>query len=372
MSLPLLRGFASSAMLAVLLQRGPAVAVLPAPNAKLDAEFTRIVAVRELADGRVLVSDAGERKLFLADFTSGAVSVIGQEGQGPGEYRSVGQLFALAGDSTLLVDQIGARWLQLHGARIVQTVGADAPAIRGGFRVPNGVDMRGFVLGTRPMGAVAGAAALSMPPRMDSSHLVRVSRATGRADTIAALMSRPARIRTQGTANTTTMIEITTNPLAAGDLATMFGDGTGAIARVAPYRVDWITADGRLTRGGALPFTRVNVTAREKEAVLKRMAALSGRASQPHESIPDWPEIFPPFTPGALLPAPDGRLWIRRTQSVDAPDIRYDVITRTGTLALKLSMPPNEQVVGFGRGVVFTVQVDDDGIQHLRRHPMPR
>src|SRR5688500_12239189 len=120
-SFPFLRGVLASAMLVVLLQRGPAVAVLPAPNAKLDQEFTRIVAVRELADGRVLVSDAGERKLFLTDFTSGAASVIGQEGQGPEEYRSVGQLFALAGDSTLLVDQLGARWLLLHGAKIVQT-----------------------------------------------------------------------------------------------------------------------------------------------------------------------------------------------------------------------------------------------------------
>jgi hypothetical protein len=270
------------------------------------------------------------------------------------------------------VDQVGARWLLLHGATIVQTVGADAPAIRAGTRLPVGVDGRGNVLGTRPMGVAAGASATSVPPRMDSTHLVRVARATGHADTIAALMSRPARILTRGRADRPTSIEITVNPLGAGDLATMFGDGIVAIARVAPYGVDWISPAGRLTRGRPLPFTRVAVSTREKEAVMKREAERAGREPQPPEIYLDWPEALPPFLPGALLPAPDGRLWIRRTPSRDAPETRYDVVDRTASLAARLILPPNEHLVGFGRNAVYTALVDDDGIQHLRRHPAPR
>lgn len=367
-----LRGLASSAALAGVMQGGPASRPLPPSDATVAQDFTRVVAVRELADGRVLVSDAGERKLLLADFARSTAAVIGREGQGPEEYRSVGQLFALTGDSTLLVDQVGARWLLLHGAKIVQTVGADAPPIRSGTRMPLGADQRGFVLGTRPMGIVAGSPATSTPPRLDSTHLVRVARATGHADTIAALMARPARILTQGRLDRATSIAITVNPLRAGDLATMFDDGTVAIARVAPYRVDWISPDGRLTRGGPLPFTRVAVSAREKEAVMKLQAEAAGREPQPPETYPDWPEVLPPFLAGALLRAPDGRLWIRRTQSADTRDTRYDVVNRTGALALRVSLPSSDQVVGFGRNAVYTVQVDDDGIQHLRRHPLPR
>jgi hypothetical protein len=185
-------------------------------------------------------------------------------------------------------------------------------------------------------------------------------------------MSRPARILTQGRADRATAIEVTINPLGAGDLAAVFGDGTVAIARVAPYRVDWISPDGRLTKGSPLPFTRVAVAMREKEAVMKRLAKQAGREPQSPETFLDWPEVLPPFLAGALLPAPDGRLWIRRTQSADAPDIRYDVVVRTGAPVARVGMPSNEQVVGFGRNGIFTVLVDDDGIQHLRRHPLPR
>lgn len=355
-----------------LLQGSPAPSPLPAPNATSNHDFTRIAAVRELADGRVLVTDAGERRLLLVDFEKRAATVIGREGKGPGEYSSVGPLLTLTGDSTLLVDQVGARWLLLHGAKIVQTVGADAPAIRAGTRLPVGVDWRGNVLGTRPMGVVAGAPAMSTPPRLDSTHLVRVARATGHADTIADLMSRPARILTQGRVDRLTSVEITVNPLGAGDLATSFGDGMVAIARVAPYRVDWIGPDGRLRKGGPLPFTRVAVSTREKEAVMNRLAEAAGREPQPPETYLDWPEVLPPFLAGSLLPAPDGRLWIRRTPSADAPDTRYDVVARNGVLVSRVSLPSNEQVVGFGRSAIYTVHVDDDGIQHLRRHPAPR
>lgn len=362
---------AGVAVLVLLVQGAPGAATLPPPNAKLDAEFTRIVAVRELADRRVLVTDAGEQKLYVADFTTNSVTMVGREGRGPEEYRSAGQLHALAGDSTLLVDVAGGRWLLLHGANIVQTVRADAPALREGARLPVGADVRGNVLATRAIGTPPGGPPPAIP-RTDSTYLVRVSRATGRADTVASLFARPTRIAVQGPSDRPTSISVTVNPLAAGDLATIFSDGTIAIARVAPYRVDWITPAGAFTRGTPLPFTRLAVTLREKEAVLKRQAQQSGRAARSPDSVQDWPDILPPFLTGALLPAPDGRLWIRRTPSADEPGIRYDIVPRTGALAARLTLSPNEHVVGFGRNTVYSVLTDADGLQHLRRHSFPR
>lgn len=357
-----------SAAVAMLLQGGPAPAPLPAPNAALPADFTRVTAVRELADGRVLVVDAGERKLLVADFAKGTATPLGREGQGPGEYRSLGSLYPLANDSTLLVDILGGRWLLLARDSIVQTVGGDTPALRNGARIPAGADARGAVIATRAMGMGGAAPAPTAMPRMDSTHLLRIARATGRADTVADLASRPARIASRGTADRVTAVEITSNPLAAGDVAVLFADGTIAVARVNPYRVDWIAPDGALTKGAPLPFTRLSVTTREREAVLRREAEQNGRAPRPVESVADWPEILPPFLAGAVLPAPDGRLWIRRTPSAADPATRYDVIARTGALASRVSLPPNEHVIGFGRNTVYTVQTDPDGLQHLRRH----
>lgn len=354
-------------LLAAFLQGSPAPTRLRAPNATLDAEFTRVAAVRELAEGRALVTDAAERKLFVVDFSAGTAVQLGREGQGPEEYRSVGALFAIGADSTLLVDLMGGRWLLLHGGKIAATVGSDAPAIRNGARSPTGADSRGNVLATRAMGGGVGPGAA--PLRTDSSHLVRIARATGQGDTVAALFARPSRIRVSGPPDRPTAVEITTNPLAAGDLAAMFDDGTIAVARVSPYRVDWIAPDGRTTRGAPLPFTHVGVSAREKDAVMRRQAEQSGRAPQAPESVPDWPDILPPFLAGALLPAPDGRLWIRRTPSAADPSVHYDVITRTGQLAARITMSAREQVVGFGRSAIYTVVTDEDALQRLRRHP---
>jgi hypothetical protein len=357
------------AFLAVLTTQGsPRTTPLPPPNASIDVEFTRIVAIRELADGRVLVADGGDRKLYVADFATQRASVVGREGGGPGEYRNVGQLFALAGDSTLLVDVQGGRWLLLRGTEIVQTVAADAPALRDGYRNPSGADARGFVIASRLMGASTGPGVDL--PRQDSSHLVRVSRANGRVDTIAALQARPARIQTTGPRGQPTSISITTNPLAAGDLVAMFPDGAIAIARVKPYRVDWILANSARVAGSPLPFIRIAVNDREKNAVMIRQAARSGRASAAPGSIDDWPEVIPPFLTGALLAAPDGRLWIRRTPSAQAPETVYDVVDRNGTIAARLTMPPNESLAGIGRTMLYSILTDDDGVQRLGRHPL--
>ena len=346
----------------------PRTTPLPPPNASVDAEFTRVVAIRELADGRVLIADGGDRKLYVGDFATQRASVIGREGGGPGEYRNVGQLFALAGDSTLLVDVQGGRWLLLRGAEIVQTVAADAPALRDGFRNPSGADAWGFVITSRLMGAASGPSVDL--PRQDSSHLFRVSRTTGRVDTLGALQARPARIQTTGPRGQPTSISITTNPLAAGDLVTMFPDGAIAIARVNPYRVDWIFGNGARVAGSPLPFIRISVNDREKNAVMIRQAARSGRAPAAPGSIDDWPDVIPPFLTGALLAAPDGRLWIRRTPAAQAPETVYDVVDRNGKLAARLTLSPNENIAGIGRSMLYSLLTDDDGVQRLRRHPL--
>jgi hypothetical protein len=208
-------------------------------------------------------------------------------------------------------------------------------------------------------------------PRMDSSVLVLVDRGTGAADTMAMLRSRPARIRTQGTVDRTTAVEITVNPLAVGEQAVVFADGWIAIARLDPYRVEWLAPGGQRVAGAPLPFAPTRVTEEEKRAVLQRQADALGREPRAPGSVADWPSELPPFLAGALLAAPDGRLWIRRTPTAARPETRYDVVDRRGVLAAQISLGSTERVVGFGRESAFTVLTDDDGIERVRRHSMP-
>src|SRR5688572_21860994 len=98
---------------AVVFQEPRAVTLRPA-DATLGEPFTSVYSIRELADGRVLISDNGQdNRLVVADLASGRVRTVGNVGAGPGEYRAAGRLFPLAGDSTLFIDspQRGYWWL---------------------------------------------------------------------------------------------------------------------------------------------------------------------------------------------------------------------------------------------------------------------
>ena len=342
---------------------------LASPDATLAAEFTLVSAVRELSNGRLLVVDRSERKLIVADWTTGQVVQLGRNGSGPGEYLQPTTLLALGGDSTLVPDSRNGRWLLLHGATIVATIGADAAVIRNGARVPLGADAQGHVITMRPAGAQATGRTAT--PRLDSVSLVRVARATGRPDTVGMLKGRQVSIVVKGPKDNPTSVDVLVHPLAAGEQAALFSDGWIAIARVDPYRVEWIGPDGKHIRGEPLPFVRVRLDQREQQAFVERLALHSGGAPRDPKSFPEWPAIMPPFLMEALLPAPDGRLWIRRPATAANPDPPYDVVDRRGALVARMNPGKNVEIVGFGRAVVYTVASDDNGIQQLQRRSLP-
>ena len=61
----------------------PQIKLKPA-DATIDHEFTRIGTVRELRDGRVLVTDPSDKRLFVVNFASQSLEQIGKAGSGPG------------------------------------------------------------------------------------------------------------------------------------------------------------------------------------------------------------------------------------------------------------------------------------------------
>jgi hypothetical protein len=365
------RHLAAVVALALVPQGGQAARLAP-HNAEIDHEFTRIVGVRELGPDRVLVADGGENVLSIADWRDGTARTVGRTGRGPGEYASVSGLFAIAGDSSLLVDQLVARWLLLSGDSIVVTISPDDTVMEAGGLNALGADALGHVIATRPIRAPGGFRPTGTTPRADSSFLVRFARRTGGADTLLSLGGRAARINISGTTDADRTIRIEVNPIAAGDASLLFPDGWIAIARVSPYRVDWIAPGSPVRRGAPLPFEKVPVTEREKRAVMARLAADRGTPLRDPAGVVDWPEVLPPFLQFALVAAENGRIWILRVRSADHPETVYDVVDRRGALVTRYTMSGAERVVGVGRHAVYIAFTDDDGIQHLRRHPLPR
>lgn len=356
---------------------------LGAPDATLADEFSIISSVRELADGRVLVSDEKEKRLALGDFRSRSVTTLGGQGAGPGEYRQVARLWAAAGDSTLHKEPYGRRLIVLHGGQIIRTVGAADSSLRSLPTTPLlGADGRGrMVMATMPR--VAQGRLLP-----DSVHLIRLDRAASRVDTIARLQSA------QGWGVAAGVSTASMQPIPAGgrsasvkasyvmsvhapDQIAVFTDGWIAIARTNPYRVDWCAPGQRCRPGPVILAAQPRMTDREKQAYLDAAAKTHGWP--PTSDIAEtagWPRVMPPFAQrpsrvdaGALFAMPDGSVLIERLPSADAMWMRYDIVPRSEAVAGQVQLPLGEQIVGLGRASVYVAVTDPDGLQRLRRHP---
>jgi hypothetical protein len=306
-----------------------------------------------------------DRRIVVADLRLNAVRAIGREGAGAGEYAAPRYLFPLGGDSTLASDPRNGRWMALVGDAIAAIIAGDSPGVRTAGPTLLGADHGGAVLVTRPR--IVGAR-----PSLDSLLVLRVHRASGRADTVVVVRNRPVQVQASGPIDPTRSVPITINPLAVAEQPALFADGWIAIARLAPYRVDWVAPDGRLTRGAALPFTGLRVDDAEKQYILAWESRETGRPARALAEVGDWPDLVPPFPHSLPLAAPDGMLWIRRIPSRGAPEERYDVIRRDGTLARQIALPPGARVVGFGDRSYYVATPDSDGVERLSRHPFPR
>lgn len=89
---------------------------LTAPEAQFEQPFDAVFSIRELASGKVLVTDLGPKAVLLVDLATGEQVNVGRNGQGPGEYQFPGDLLPFRGDSVLLVDRVSRRLLVVSPA----------------------------------------------------------------------------------------------------------------------------------------------------------------------------------------------------------------------------------------------------------------
>ena len=355
-----------------LAAQAPRAVPLGTPDITSPEEFTRVISVRELSDGRLLVSDRRDNRVVVLDF-AGRATQIGRVGSGPGEYRSAGLLIPFGGDSTAMFDGPAGRWLILSGDRPVATIAPDDPRAKHGS-MSVGIGREYLYACKFPP---EGLHATSDPV----VSLIRISRSTGRIDTIAQLAGQSVRFRgDRGGGDRPRVVSLSISPWSAGDQALLFPDGSIGIARVDPYRVDWLMPDRTLRRGPALGDGAVPFTNAEKVAFMERAARGTGRPPLPPESRSDWPAEIPPFTSAsamlgdpspALTASPEGHLVVRRTQTSAHPNQRYDVVDRTGLLKHQLTLRADERLIGIGARHAYTIVTDADGIQRLRRYRWP-
>jgi hypothetical protein len=332
---------------------------LGAANSILEERFLGVGRVRELADGRLLLVQPGnEPKLIVADFATGAVELIGRTGRGPGEYERASGLFALGGDSTLMIGGF-TRWLLLVGSRIVLTTPPTDRAVLASA-IPRGADRFGLVLTS-----LRGSSASD-----DSARMALMRRSDGRVVSELMLSVRgepgyPPPSKRDGNRHINYI-----GPWFTSEQAYLFTDGWLAVVRVQPYRIEWRAPGGTWTRGAPLPVPIIPVDGREKRGYMERLARNSDTPRLSPDTYPLWPKQVPPYAYlGTLLGTPDGKLLVPRTPTVDRPETWYDRIDRAGHLDGQLALKANERIVGFGAKSVYVAVEDEEGFFRIRRHP---
>jgi hypothetical protein len=368
---------------AVLPVSAPALAQQPppvhldSPNAELAAGFTYISSIRELRDGRVILTDPREQRVVVVDFSEDSAAPIGRRGEGPREWSNAMPLHPLSADSSLQVDASSRRWLLYAGDRIVRTIPPDAPVVLATRGDVSDVDGRGHVFRIVAWRARPG---LHTEGAGDSLAVVRYSRDDGTADTVALLRDWPATVQTVVGPDGSASQRLVARPaFAVGEEMAAFPDGWLAIARLDPYRVDWLEPDGKVVRGSPLPVPRVRVDEHERRAYLARTASARAALDRAPPEVrdafmrmyTDFPAFIPPFQGDALIAGGDGRLYIRRTRTAEITGVLYDVVDRRGVLNGQIGLKDNERIAAVGVHSLYVVWTDDVDLEHLRRYALP-
>jgi hypothetical protein len=319
--------------------------------------FREVRAVHELPDGRTLVLDSHERFVYLADFRTGDVLVIGEHGMADRQYLWPSRLLHRADDTTLVWDAIEGR---IH---VLDWVGGE-PAIRRSIHrsafsptdqswlSPVASDRQGRMYSEVKIG-VGGSA------------LVRWIPGAERVDTL--FRFRRANLR---------------GVFPAWDQWTVSSTGVVAYVHVSPYRIDLRGPGANVVAGTPIAFDPKPVTADIQKAWLEALRQPQIMWSRRGREPPKFSEIsgsgvdytgpWPVATPAIVARKPlmqftsEGSLLIERA-AVPALPSEYDVIDEQARLKDRFELPAGTRIVATGRGVVYVTVRGPDSRLKLQR-----
>lgn len=303
-----------------------------------ETQFARLTATALRSDGVVLVADAGNARVSVFAPDGSFLWSQGRDGDGPGEYRRVGDLVALTGDSALVYDA---------GARRVTVVDPDGALARTYLPTPPEGSFMSAPLGEVVPGILAasgGAFFGDDTPLTDGSATRRPTRyllagAEGETlDTLPALPGREMWLIADGQA-----ISIWSLPFARDALVAA---GAGVVAMGVTERPEWqvLDASGTLIRVVRLAVPERPVTAedwdRAREAQIPEDADAARRSAvrDVYDAVPQ-AETWPVFSDLAVDDG--GHLWVERYAAPweeDQPG-RWWVFDPRGTFLGEVAFP---------------------------------
>jgi hypothetical protein len=361
----------------------------------------------------------------VADSTSSTASAYGPR---------PGGLIAYRGDSTLFVDPASLSMLVIDPAgKIARVMAAPRPSdvqlLTGGPLGTPGFDAKGRLVYrgfARPNFGPSGPTG-GMPPTLpDSEAIVRFDLASRKLDTAGFFKIYRPKMNVERDSSGVRMTSYI-NPLPVVDEWAVMADGSIAIVRGRDYRVDFISADGTMTKGDKVPYDWQRLSDDDKVAYIDSTKAAMTRARAAGAaaggnagfaggapggggqmvirmdvgpggpppgaggreataqlalgglppggqllplnfvSPSELPDYKPVFGPGSVRADADGRLWIRTIPTTPAVGTVYEVIDRTGKLADRVLVPSGSVIAGFGAGGVVYLGMRDAAGIHVQR-----
>jgi hypothetical protein len=329
--------------------------------------------VRELPDGRLLLSDFREPALWVVDLRAGTSERLGRSGDGPGEYRQPGGIYAGRADTSLVLDRgtsrvllvtpdgriAGSRAIGVRGTTVASSADQDLQRL----------DASGTGYFVDPQAAF-GSLRAGRPS--DSVSLWRYDAARQRADTVG-MLREPERRLISAAGNVVRTRTVLFSPADGWGVA---ASGRVALIRAAPYRVDWVEPDGRVTRGPVTAHSVVQVTAADRERVAGRRetigTAAPGSVSGSTNTEPLFADTKPVFKRDDIIVSPEGHVWVGRQLPASTRQEVYDVFDHRGMRIDRVELPAGSRVIGFGKGAVYVSESDQDDLPHLRRYSLNR
>ncbi|MBX3134195.1 MAG: hypothetical protein KF689_12510 [Gemmatimonadaceae bacterium] len=383
-------GRLSLAALGILLACGepartdaPPPVPLGAASDSLAAPRTLIRWLAETQNGVVVIHDQRDGGLMRTRAGSNDLVPVTTPGAGPLEVRRVQRILRGPGDSLWVMDIVGVKAVVLD---------ADGrPKREERSPIPSSATASlnfGWVRAVSEAGDwYASDRTMRFAPTFyvdDSASVVRWRRADGRTDTLARVGMRPIEF-------TARSIPPRLDAFDPIDAWGVFRDGRVIVVRARDYGIELVEPDGRVIHAGRGPTALIALTRadaeytrdslnRERAELMQQMpgnplGAQAGVAagSRPLPALPDpLPSHWPLLRGDEISVDWQDRAWVRvRSAPRDTGASRYDLFDRDGRFLTAVAVAAGGRVIGFGRQAVFVAWSDDDGLQWVKRHPMP-
>ncbi|MDX2263017.1 MAG: hypothetical protein SFU84_15095 [Gemmatimonadales bacterium] len=379
-SLPAALLLAFGVTLPIVAQGPAAPRTLGKPTATFDAEFSRVAGLVELPDGRVVIVDSKDHLLFLGDPATGRVKQLGRQGAGPNEYRAIYQVSRVRGDTLLVHDTGNNRLLRVApDGTLAGSIPFPQPTgqeIRVGMAPARGADALGRLYWDHPE---VNRGENGQFKRQLESKVFRWLPGSDSIELVATMADHAPSMHTKRYF-----------PFAERDAFVVAPSGRVGVLRAATYRLDWIERGVVVASGPPIGFTRLSVTARDRERYRADRAANPvtasfrgppGQRAAPTEealremrsAYPDdmFPQFLPPFVEQGAHLSPSGEIWVMRSTTTGLGEQPVDLLTPDGRRRETLALAANTRIVSLARRGIYVVREEEDGIQRILRYAWP-